>query len=449
MNSYAETLRELYQLEAFGIRLGLESVTEYCSRAGHPERSYPTVHIAGTNGKGTTANCLAALATAHGYRTGCYTSPHLVDFRERVRVDGETIPEKDVIRGWSRIADFVRERGMTFFEATTLIVFEYFADESLDLAVVEVGLGGRLDATNVVRPDLTLVTSIALEHEQHLGSELSMIAREKAGIFKPGVPALVGDWGPRAVEDALRGVADAVGSPLAVLSDEASWDVTEMTPGATRFDYVSTDGRLTGLEVPLTGKQYADTAALGIRAWERFSSAPIDEASARAALAGLRMAGRGEWTRWKGIPVLLDVAHNPTAMERFAATVGELDLGKVAVVVGIVADKPWKEMLDTLEVVTERMWFCGLTSALPRRRVSAEDGLRAVAGRRGAEWADDVGAGLESARAAARRREVDSIVVTGSFHTVGEALVVIGAAREGKPYAPEESRKVTAAARDR
>ncbi|MCI0632931.1 MAG: bifunctional folylpolyglutamate synthase/dihydrofolate synthase, partial [Actinobacteria bacterium] len=199
MSRYRKALAALHRLERFGIRLGLEEMRAVCAAAGHPERAAPTLHVGGTNGKGTTVAALAALGTAHGLRTGCYTSPHVLDFRERIRIDGDPISEDDVGEAWGRVSARVRENGLTYFEATTLMAFDHFARAGIDLAVVEVGLGGRLDATNVVRPEVAVVTNVARDHEPQLGRELAGIAREKAGIFKAGIPALIGDARPEDV----------------------------------------------------------------------------------------------------------------------------------------------------------------------------------------------------------------------------------------------------------
>ncbi|MGH7565831.1 MAG: bifunctional folylpolyglutamate synthase/dihydrofolate synthase, partial [Gemmatimonadota bacterium] len=301
MSDYRTALSALYGLESFGMRLGLENVAAYCAAAGHPERAWPAFHVAGTNGKGTTASCIGALARAHGLRTGLYTSPHIVDFRERIRVDNKPLPRSALTTAWDRVGPFVERRSMTFFEAGTLIAFEWFAEQGIDVGVIEVGLGGRLDATNVVLPEVTIVTNVALDHERHLGRDLAEIAGEKAGIFKPGVPALVGDAGPPAVREALAAAALERGAPLAWLCEESGWEIRSMEPGVTVFDYESDRGRLEGLALPLTGEHFVADAALALRAWE-FSRGTIEPAIARAALADAGPPGRMEWRSAGGVP---------------------------------------------------------------------------------------------------------------------------------------------------
>ena len=225
MSGYREALEALHGLERFGIRLGLEEMRAICAASGHPERSAPTLHVGGTNGKGTTVATLAALGTAHGLRTGCYTSPHVLDFRERIRIDGEPIAEDEVGEAWGRVSARVRENELTYFEATTLMAFDHFARAGIELAVVEVGLGGRLDATNVVVPEVGVVTNVARDHEAQLGRELAGIAREKAGILKAGIPALIGDARPPEVRRVFVEAAGATGSPLHFFEDEVRLDV--------------------------------------------------------------------------------------------------------------------------------------------------------------------------------------------------------------------------------
>jgi dihydrofolate synthase/folylpolyglutamate synthase len=434
VTDYCTALSALYRLESFGMRLGLDNVAACCAAAGHPERAWPAFHVAGTNGKGTTASCLAALSRVHGLRTGLYTSPHIVDFRERIRVDGRPIPRSGFVTAWDRIAPFVDGRSMTFFEAGTLLAFEWFAERRVDVAVLEVGLGGRLDATNVVRPRLSIVTNIALDHERHLGRDLATIAREKAGIFKPDVPALVGEAGPSQVREALVSAAAERGAPLAWLRDEARWEIRGMEAGWTAFDYESDLGRLENLLLPLTGEHFVADAALSLRAWERSHGAIAPEL-ARAALAD-GPAGRTEWRSVGGITFLFDVAHNPAALDRLITTLARIGPARWTFVAGILGDKRWEEMLDALLRFAPRGRLCGLATANAGRRLSAADAATALATRPGISWEEGVAEGLVAARADVAAGNADAILVTGSFHTVGEGLVALGLAAPDEPYEP-------------
>jgi dihydrofolate synthase / folylpolyglutamate synthase len=440
VSGYRTALSALQALETFGMRLGLENVAEYCAAAGHPERANPALHVAGTNGKGTTAACLAELARHHGLRVGLYTSPNLVDFRERIRVDGEPISRPGFVAMWNRVGPFARERSMTFFEAGTLMAMEWFADRRVDVAVLEVGLGGRLDATNVVMPALSIVTNIALDHERHLGSDLASIAREKAGIFKPGVPALVGEADTPDVRQALTAAASERGAPIGWLREEARWEIRSTEAGWTIFDYESELGRIEGLAMPLAGEHFAADAALALRAWERWRGA-IDPAAAKAAVAAAAPAGRMELRAAGDVPFLFDVAHNPAAVNRLVAALPGMGVERWAFVAGILADKRWEEMVDALTRFAPRGWLCGLATANPGRRLSAPDAAAAIAARPGIAWAESVDEGLAAARADVEAGLADAVVVTGSFHTVGEALLALGFATEGQPYERPASRR--------
>lgn len=430
MSRYGEALAALHRLERFGIRLGLEELRRTCEAAGHPERACPTLHVGGTNGKGTTAACLAALGTAHGYRTGCYTSPHVLDFRERIRVDGRPIAEEEVADAWDRVAGWVRDIGLTCFEATTLMAFEHFAAAGVELAVFEVGLGGRLDATNVIRPAVAAVTNVARDHEAQLGSDLTSIAREKAGIFKPGVPALVGEAGPPEVREALAEAARKAGAPIEFLEDGVGLEIRP-TGWQTRFDYRSLSGRVTDIALPMPGAHFARDAGLALRAWEQAGLRPLSDNAARRALGGVCPVGRAE--RWTvgGIEFVFDVAHNPAAVERLVAGLPSLPEKRTLVVAGILADKDRTGILDRLGATAGRGWLCGLADAPSDRALDRPVDLGRWPWLR---WADSVAEALAEARAVAAAGGADRILVTGSFYTVGEAMRVLGRTGPGALY---------------
>ncbi len=431
MSRYRKALAALHRLERFGIRLGLEEMRAVCAAAGHPERAAPTLHVGGTNGKGTTVAALAALGTAHGLRTGCYTSPHVLDFRERIRIDGDPISEDDVGEAWGRVSARVRENGLTYFEATTLMAFDHFARAGIDLAVVEVGLGGRLDATNVVRPEVAVVTNVARDHEPQLGRELAGIAREKAGIFKAGIPALIGDARPEDVRRTFVEAAGVVGAPLLFLQDDVRLEVRP-GDGETAFDYASPGWRAEDLVLPIQGAHFAWDAALALRAWEVAAIRPLGEAAAREALAGVRPVGRAERWTVDGVPIVFDVAHNPDAVDRLIATLSGGRDGRTLLVLGFLADKDWEGMLDRLAVLGGRGWLCGLPDAPAERRLARPDLTRWP----GVEWADTVAGALAGARREVAAGAADRILVTGSFHTVEAALRALGRSGPGALYRP-------------
>ncbi len=190
MSTYHSTLSFLYSLQYRGMKLGLRNVRTLVRAAGNPERGFSSIHIAGTNGKGSTSSFIASCFMSAGYRTGLYTSPHLERFNERIRIDGRQIPDAEIVRITKMLRPAIQKTKATFFEATTAIAFCWFAEQGVDVAVIETGLGGRLDATNVVRPMISVITNVALDHQEYLGNTLRKIAREKGGIIKPRTPVV-------------------------------------------------------------------------------------------------------------------------------------------------------------------------------------------------------------------------------------------------------------------
>lgn len=439
MSNYEQALNELHGLEQFGIRMGLGNVQAYCEAAGHPEDRVPYVQIAGTNGKGTTAACLSSLSTANGVRTGCYTSPHLVDFRERIKIDGEPISASALADGWERVREFVIEREMTFFEATTLIALDYFAEQEIDVGVLEVGLGGRLDATSVVNQRATVITNIAIDHQQYLGEDLVTIAGEKAGTFKPGVPVFVGDPRPAEVRAALTRHAARVDAPIRFLHDEVTLSVRQKTTSSTRFDYSGPNFSARGLTLRVSGDHFALGAGLALWVWETLTTPPQDETVVRAGLEHAVLPGRAEWQTVGDVPMLFDVAHNEAAIDRLTESVKAMQRGRAVLVAGILADKPWTTMLDRLRSVASRGWLCGLRTAPESRRMEHARIRNTLALRPWVRWSDSIAEGLESARSVVRGGDADFVLVTGSFHTVGEALVDLGLVSAGTPYVSRQT----------
>ena len=217
---YQDTLTYLYnsapmfqQVGSAAYKEGLENTLTLDAHFGHPHRNFRSIHVAGTNGKGSCTHTLAAILQEAGYRVGLYTSPHLVDFRERIRINGQPIPEEYVIRFVEQERDFFEPLHPSFFELTTAMAFRYFADEKVDVAVIEVGLGGRLDCTNIISPDVCIITNISLDHTQFLGNTLAKIAGEKAGIIKSNIPVVIGETTPETRSVFLK-KAQETGAPI-------------------------------------------------------------------------------------------------------------------------------------------------------------------------------------------------------------------------------------------
>ena len=307
--TYPAAIEYLYSLQKHGIKLGLEPMQALLEAIGHPEHRLRVLHVGGTNGKGSTVAMAAAMLRASGLRVGLYTSPHLVEFRERIRIDGEMIPE-------GRLADLVARLrravspgvSLTFFEMTTALALLYFAESQVDLAVLEVGMGGRFDATNVVEPIACGVTTIALDHQEYLGTTEEAIAFEKAGIIKSAVPIVVGRMGAGA-EAVIRRVAGERAAPVWRLGSDF---VVE--GNSDRFTYRGRGRVFEGLRCRLVGRHQLDNAACAIALLESAShrGVPVDELAVREGLHSVVWEGRLEVL--EDVPrVLLDGAHNPAA----------------------------------------------------------------------------------------------------------------------------------------
>jgi dihydrofolate synthase/folylpolyglutamate synthase len=385
------------------VKFGLDTTRRLLEAVGTPERQFAAVHIGGTNGKGSVATLVAAALRRHGVRVGLYTSPHLISFRERIRVDGRAISREAVAAWAEHLRPTIDALGATFFEATTAIALADFAARGVEVAVVEVGLGGRLDSTNVITPLVSAVTHIGLDHQKYLGETIEEIAREKAGIAKPGVPFVVGERDPR-----LAGLlaAAAEGSDVVVVPPEACWD-----------------GPLA-----LSGPHQRRNAAVAEAILERLPG-PVrpTEGECRAAFAGASLAGRldrrGRW--------LYDVAHNPDGMRTLVRALAEdRPPGPVHALVSILGDKDWPAMLVELDraidlgILTVAPTAAGRgwdTSWLERWLA---DGARPPAR---AEW--HLVPDFEDALGRVERG-AGTVLVTGSFHTVGDVLRARGEAVE-------------------
>lgn len=418
----------LGRLEALGIRLGLDSMRGLLASLGGPQLRFPAVLVAGSNGKGSTAALLAAMAVAAGYRTGLYTSPHLETVEERLRIDGRAI-------GGERLGELLAEvvaaaerrlgHDPTYFEALTAAAFLWFAAERVDLAVVEVGLGGRLDATNLCEPVLSLVTSISLEHRELLGNTVAEIAREKAGILRRGRPAL--SW----VEDreaaaALREAAAALGAELRAAESEVA--ITAAAPGGWEGQSVTlaTPRARHELRTRLLGRHQTHNLGLAVRAAELLAESgfpALDGGALEAGAAACRWPGRAEVVELPGgRRVLLDAAHNAEG----AAALGELlagvrrEAGTLDLIFGVLEDKDGGEMLRHVAPWARRIVF----TTVPSPRARRAEQLPALLDSAGGELAAARGALVEPDPAAALARALDlgadTLAICGSIFLVGE-----------------------------
>jgi dihydrofolate synthase/folylpolyglutamate synthase len=410
-------LEFLFARTAGGYRFGLERTRELLTHLGNPHRRYAVIHVAGTNGKGSSVATMEALLheAAGGRRVARYTSPHLVDFRERMVVAGVPIAAADIVGFVDRHIDTIERIGASFFEATTAMAFDYFARAGTDVALIEAGLGGRLDSTNVVDPVVAGITSIGYDHTEYLGNTLEEIAREKAGIFKPGRPAVIGER-ERGIRELLAQEAHRAGaSHVRVVADEIELTGLEVTNDGTEVTLLQ-EGARRRLRTPLTGRHQAANLAFALTmldaAGGEYQVAPHDAARR---LAEVRIPGRFQRVG----PYIFDVAHNPAGALVVAQTVASVEPPRpIAVVLCVLRDKDWRAMMRVLRSVAAHFVLTNAPTAPASRAWNLDDVLDfARSDGISAEVVSDFDAAL------ARAREIgETVLITGSFHTVGDAM---------------------------
>ena len=406
---YQATLDYLYnsaplfqQVGAGAYKEGLANTWALDEHLGHPHRSYRTIQIAGTNGKGSCSHTLAAILQEAGYRVGLYTSPHLLDFRERIRVNGQPVPEEYVIRFVEEERAFFEPLHPSFFELTTAMAFRYFADAGVDVAVVEVGLGGRLDCTNIIRPDLCIITNISLDHVQFLGDTLAKIAGEKAGIIKPGIPVVIGEATPE-TRPVFARRAEETGAPIHFAEEEAVRDYPDM------------EFELKGLYQAKNRRTLLAALPLLQEAGYRIREEHIRNGFARVTeLTGLM----GRWQKLQEHPMLVcDTGHNVGGIQYIAEQLRRQTCRQLHIVIGMVNDKDVRGALALLP--HEAVYY--FTQASVKRALPAEQlaRLAAEAGLEGEVYPD-----VSSAVRAAQEKSLpeDFIFVGGSTFIVADLL---------------------------
>ena len=424
MKAEAPAARALFPRLGHGVKWGLERTRSLLAALGAPHLAYPSIHIGGTNGKGSVAAMCARVLREAGLRTGLYTSPHLCDFGERIQVDGRPVALETMTRVAAGLHAAVDRIGPTFFEATTALAFGVFADREVDIAVVEVGLGGRLDATNVIVPAVTCVTNVSLDHADYLGDTVEAIAREKAGIIKPGVPIHTSETGGPVLR-ILKDRATRCGAPVRVLDPARDVRSLELSGTRTGFRMSSEAWGELELSVPLAGGHQATNAALAARALE---SLPEQLRPARPAvvrgLARVSWPGRVQLVRQSGVTWVFDVAHNVAGMETLATTLRSIGPPRpIVVLAGILGDKDWGGMLPDLLSIADAAVLTQPPTAPGERRWNPGQVAAELAPRFALEVQADFGRALARV---AQRADGGTAVVTGSCHTVGSALGELG-----------------------
>lgn len=404
--NYPETLDYLFTRLPVYQRQGksayktdLGNTLRICELTGNPERKFKSVHIAGTNGKGSTAHMLASVFQEAGYKTGLYTSPHLKDFRERIRINGEMIPEKKVISFVEKYKSIFEEVQPSFFEWTVGLAFQYFAEEQVDIAIVETGLGGRLDSTNVISPEVSVITNIALDHTEFLGKDLSSIAREKAGIIKKGVLVVIGEK-QEVIQRVFEQKAEKYNSKLIYASDRPASNY--------KTDLISPVQQKNIKTVLSTIDQLKN------KGWK------ISDEAIKNGIANIRRNTglQGRWQQLGEDPLIIcDVAHNEAGIKEVVAAIAKVDYKKLHFVFGSVRDKDIYKVLCLLPN-DARYYFCQpkIPRALELKKLltaGKETGLKG-------EGYPSVEAAVKAAKDSADRD--DMIFIGGSTFVVAEAL---------------------------
>ena len=431
--NYAEALLYLDELNTFGIRLGLVRMEELCARLGNPERCYATIHIAGTNGKGSVTQMMDAVFRASGIRAGRYLSPHLISYTERMSVDGHDISEERFAELLTRVraaADEMVAAGHehpTQFEALTALAFLYFAEEQVEVAVIETGLGGLLDSTNVVEPALTIITNVAMDHADRCGGTLLGIAEHKAGIIKEGVPVITAATGEPL--EIIERRAEELGADVFVCGEDFSAQLFFPKEGGQRVAFHSVVCREPEpFDLGLAGVYQAENAALVIMAVKLLEreDARVTEHAIRVALRTVRHPARFEILMQENLPIVIDGAHNPAGMRALRAGLDAYfpDLPRVFLL-GILKDKDIDAMLAALLRPGDQV----ITVRPDSERAAAADVVAAIAAGMGLDThaCGDAAAALAEAQARARAGNA-LLVAAGSLYLVGgiRAMLMTG-----------------------
>jgi dihydrofolate synthase/folylpolyglutamate synthase len=408
----------------------LNRMRQLCKKLGNPQDSLRLVHIAGTKGKGSTSAMTAAMLEAQGYRVGLYTSPHLVDPRERISINGQLIAEEDFIKLIKLVEPIVKKQKPipTYFDVLTAIAFKYFADQKVDIAIIETGLGGRLDSTNIIKPEVTAITSISFDHMQQLGNTLAKIAGEKAGIFKPGVPAVVAAGQVPEVEAVFKRVAGEVGAPLdlcgSTIEFSYRFEASRMGGRQYRVCLTTSNSKFEHITVPLYGEHQAINCGLAMAIIDRLKSRglPIDDQKAMEGLAKTRILGRMEMIS-QTPRIMIDAAHNAASIDAFMRAVGQhVTYDSLVVIFGCCGDKDVDGMLGRITSGADKVIFCPVQSI--RTANPHELAMRYTENYgKMAQVASSLKDALEIAARAVTKE--DLICITGSFYLIGEAKKMI------------------------
>src|SRR5687767_158007 len=432
--TYAKALRFLNTLSDYerlrivrynSTNFDLDRMRTLLRKVGNPHEHFRSIHVAGTKGKGSTCAMVASILTACGYKVGLYTSPHLVDIRERIQIDGEMVSYAEFTRLARTMEGIVSHSRPTptYFDVLTAMAFKYFAEQKVDIAVVETGLGGRLDSTNVLKPEVSAITSISKDHMAQLGNTLEKIAEEKAGIFKRGIPAITAQQTPE-VEAVLQRVAQKVGAPFDVCgkSIEFSYrfESSRMLGPHNRICLTTPGSKFEHLAVPLLGEHQAINCGLALAVIDRLKARGLQISDARAmeGLARTTIAGRMEMVS-QTPRVVVDGAHNAASVDAMMRAIGQhIPYDSMVVIFGCCADKDVPGMLERITAGADKVIFTKVDSVRTANPEELAARYIELYGKM-AQVAPTLKDAMEIALRAVTKE--DLICITGSFYLVGEA----------------------------
>ena len=387
---YKTAIEYIYSRQKFGMKLGLENISNLLRQSNNPHKKFQSIHIAGTNGKGSTSAIIATILQAAGYKVGIYTSPHLVEFRERIRINNDLIPEKEITRILEKIKPLITNQ--TYFEVVTTIAFKYFEEQKIDYAIIEVGLGGRLDATNVIIPEVSVITNISLEHIEHLGDTIEKIAFEKAGIIKENIPVIV-------------------------LENCAGLKVIEKIATERNSNIIKV--KKTDKEISLLGNYQKENAGLAL-ACINLIDKNISEQTINSSLKQVYWPGRLQKIEDN---MILDCAHNVEAIKLLVKEIKKQSYKKLIVVIGIMNDKNKETMIESIDTIADTLI---LTKAKIDRSATPEILSEFTINNKKNEVhiIGNIFDAIEFAKLKATKK--DLILITGSIFVVGEAFLSLG-----------------------
>ena len=423
--TYEETLHYLYTSTPLfqnvgkdAYKEGLENTYELDKHLGHPHKQFKTIHIAGTNGKGSCSHTLAAILQSAGYKTGLYTSPHLVDFRERIRVNGTPIPKDYVTLFVEENRSFFEPLHPSFFELTTAMAFKYFAEQHVDVAIIEVGLGGRLDCTNIITPDMCIITNISFDHTQFLGNTLEKIAKEKAGIIKSGIPVVIGETSTE-TRTVFQNKAAETHAPITFAEDESLVEDWKTGTNGYRIyqtkDYADLKGELGGLyQIKNT-----NTILTAVRQLKQIGYT-ITEQDIRNGFANVcKLTGlMGRWQTIETSPkIICDTGHNVGGISYIVEQLKHETYKHLHIVIGMVNDK---DISGVLSLLPKDAYYYFTQASVKRALPAEEMALKAYAANLQGSYYNNVQTALEAAKAKADKD--DLIFVGGSSFIVADLL---------------------------